>query len=176
MNEGGKSKMNTANTMPPPWYRQFWPWFLISIPLATVIASMFTIHLATVSDDGLVADNYYKKGLAIHMDADALQKARTLGVVADINMSRSRNLLIVDLKSEKNQAFGPLHIALRHPTRPNNDLTLDLKPVGPSRYQATLPAGLAKVNWKIQLNAPEAGWRLHGRIDNNADEAHLILR
>lgn len=168
--------MHTADTTPPAWYRQFWPWFLISIPLATVIGSIITIHLATTSDDGLVADNYYKKGLAIHMDADALQKARTLGIVADINMSRSRNLLIVDLKSEKNQAFGPLQIALRHPTRPNHDLTLDLQPVGPSRYQASLPPDLAQVNWKIQLSAPEAGWQLHGRIDNNRNEAHLTLR
>ncbi len=168
--------MHTADSAPPPWYRQFWPWFLISIPLATVIASMITIHLASTSDDGLVVDNYYKKGLAIHMDADALQKARDLGIVADIRMSRSRGVITLDLQSDDNGAFGPLQIALRHPTRPNNDLELDLKPVGPTRYQAPLPATLARVNWKIQLTAPEAGWQLHGRIDNNADEARLVLR
>ena len=168
--------MHTADSAPPPWYRQFWPWFLISIPLATVIASMITIHLASTSDDGLVTDNYYKKGLAIYMDADALQKARALGIVADIRMSRSRGVITLDLQSRDNGAFGPLQIALRHPTRPDNDLELDLKPIGPSRYQAPLPAALARVNWKIQLSAPEAGWQLHGRIDNNADEAHLVLR
>ncbi len=176
MNERGKFDMHTANAMPPPWYRQFWPWFLISIPLATVIASIITIHLATTTNDGLVVDNYYKKGLAIHMDADALQKARALGMEADVGMSRGRHLLTLDLRSRENQAFGPLQIALRHPTRPNHDLILKLVPVGPSRYQAELPSDIAEVNWKIQLSAPEAGWQLHGRIDNNATEARLTLR
>ena len=29
-----------------PWYKQFWPWFLISLPGSVVIACMFTISLA----------------------------------------------------------------------------------------------------------------------------------
>lgn len=29
-----------------PWYKQFWPWFLISLPGSVVIASMFTISIA----------------------------------------------------------------------------------------------------------------------------------
>ena len=29
-----------------PWYRQFWPWFVISIPAATVIACLVTIVIA----------------------------------------------------------------------------------------------------------------------------------
>lgn len=29
-----------------PWYKQFWPWFLIALPGSVVIASMFTITLA----------------------------------------------------------------------------------------------------------------------------------
>jgi hypothetical protein len=29
-----------------PWYKQFWPWFLIALPGSVVMASMFTITLA----------------------------------------------------------------------------------------------------------------------------------
>ena len=28
------------------WYKQFWPWFLISLPASVVVASMFTISIA----------------------------------------------------------------------------------------------------------------------------------
>ena len=49
-----------------PWYRQFWPWVLISIPATTVVACMVMISLAVMSDDGLVSDNYYREGLAIN--------------------------------------------------------------------------------------------------------------
>lgn len=29
-----------------PWFKQFWPWFLISLPGSVVIASMVTISIA----------------------------------------------------------------------------------------------------------------------------------
>ena len=29
-----------------PWYRQAWPWFLISLPATAVIAGSFTFYLA----------------------------------------------------------------------------------------------------------------------------------
>ncbi len=169
--------MHTADElMPRPWYRQFWPWFLISIPLATIIASIVTINLAIDSDDGLVVDNYYKKGLAIHLDANALQRARDRGVVADIRISQASHVLELTLRTESRKAQGRLQIALRHPTQANHDLLLDLTPVGPDRYRAELPADIARVNWVIQLSAPESGWQLHGRIDNKQEEAHLLLR
>lgn len=37
---------NLTNTDKKPWFKQFWPWFLISLPASVVIASMFTISLA----------------------------------------------------------------------------------------------------------------------------------
>lgn len=48
------------NTQPeevhPPWYRQFWPWFLIGIPFLTVVASGVTLWLAISNPDTLVVD------------------------------------------------------------------------------------------------------------------------
>ncbi len=46
-----------AKSDPIPWYRQFWPWALIAIPAATVVACAVTIVIAIVSDDGLVTDS-----------------------------------------------------------------------------------------------------------------------
>ena len=41
----------------PPWYRQFWPWVLIAIPLLTVIASGVTLWLAISNPDYLVVED-----------------------------------------------------------------------------------------------------------------------
>jgi len=41
----------------PPWYRQFWPWVLIAIPLLTVIASGVTFWLAVSNPDYLVVED-----------------------------------------------------------------------------------------------------------------------
>ncbi|WP_174564729.1 FixH family protein, partial [Solemya elarraichensis gill symbiont] len=46
-----------------PWYRQFWPWFIISIPAGTVVAAFITIYIAVDGADPLVTDDYYKEGL-----------------------------------------------------------------------------------------------------------------
>ncbi|HFD86432.1 MAG TPA: nitrogen fixation protein FixH, partial [Gammaproteobacteria bacterium] len=45
-----------------PWYQYPWTWFLIAVPLLTIIACIVTIVLAVKSSDGLVSDDYYKDG------------------------------------------------------------------------------------------------------------------
>ena len=37
-----------------PWYRQFWPWFIIALPAAAVIASFVSLWLAVTHPDPLV--------------------------------------------------------------------------------------------------------------------------
>lgn len=37
-----------------PWYKQFWPWFIIALPASVVIASFFTLWLAVSNPDYLV--------------------------------------------------------------------------------------------------------------------------
>lgn len=149
---------------PPPWWKQFWPWFLISIPAGTIVAAMYTINLAVKTNDGLVSKDYYKDGLAIHMDADALQRARELGIRADLKFQRSDSQVQVRVTSAGNQAIGQLALNLRHPTRADRDSTLQLQPVGPDTYQAALPS-LDSNDWNVELTAAESGWQLRGRLD-----------
>lgn len=165
----------TQEGTPTPWYRQFWPWFIISLPASVVVASIITINLAIESNDGLVTEDYYKKGLAIHRDADALLKARQLGIEAEFMSGESGNKLFMTLTSNSNQAFGELRIDLRHPTRSRLDLSRMAEPIGPNRYQVALPDDLTEGEWIIHLNAPEAGWRLRGRIQPGRD-GKVVLR
>jgi hypothetical protein len=39
-----------------PWYKQFWPWFIIALPASVVIASFYTLWLALSNPDHLVVD------------------------------------------------------------------------------------------------------------------------
>ena len=45
-----------------PWYRQFWPWFIIALPTAAVIASFISLWLAISHPDQLVVteDEYQR--------------------------------------------------------------------------------------------------------------------
>jgi len=51
--------MNTRipNNPGRPWYREPWPWVLIAIPLAAVIASAVTLWLALSRPDHIVVDD-----------------------------------------------------------------------------------------------------------------------
>lgn len=40
-----------------PWYKQFWPWFIIALPASVVVASFFTLWLAISNPDHLVVDD-----------------------------------------------------------------------------------------------------------------------
>lgn len=41
----------------PPWYRQFWPWFIIAIPAAAVLGGFLTLWLALTHPETLVVDD-----------------------------------------------------------------------------------------------------------------------
>ncbi len=80
-----------ASTLEPtrsrPWYREPWPWFLISLPAAAVIAGLITVWIAYRSADGLVVGDYYKAGLAINQTLARDERARDLGLNAAIMIS-----------------------------------------------------------------------------------------
>jgi hypothetical protein len=68
--------MNTKKTkrMPgpdTPWYRQFWPWFIIALPASVVIASFYTLWLAISNPDHLVVDDDQYRRLNSELKAQA---------------------------------------------------------------------------------------------------------
>ena len=63
-----------------PWYREPWPWLLMLGPAGAIIAGAFTVWLAVVHEDGLVADDYYKQGLAINKVIRRQSQAVQLGL------------------------------------------------------------------------------------------------
>ena len=67
-----------------PWYREPWPWILISGPAVVVVAGFVTLWLAVSSSDGLVAEDYYKQGLAINRVIEREEAAQKLGLTARI--------------------------------------------------------------------------------------------
>jgi hypothetical protein len=53
-----------------PWYRQFWPWFLIALPATVVVASIATFIIAN-SQPLEVDPTYARSGFAVTDDGQA---------------------------------------------------------------------------------------------------------
>ena len=72
--------MNTVN----PWYREPWPWIIMSGPAAVIVAGVITTWIAFATSDGLVADDYYKRGLAVNAVLKREQTATQRGIQAQV--------------------------------------------------------------------------------------------
>jgi hypothetical protein len=62
-----------------PWYRQFWPWFIIALPASAVIASFVTLWLAISNPDHLVVDEDEYQQLRSELKAQAPDKDNSEG-------------------------------------------------------------------------------------------------
>ncbi len=60
-----------------PWYRQFWPWFIIALPASAVIASFITLYLAISRPDPLVVDDEEYRRLNSELKAQTPESEET---------------------------------------------------------------------------------------------------
>ncbi len=60
----------TQKLPPPlPWFKQFWPWFLLMLPLAAVTASLVTVAIAIKQpEDRLPLEARYLGNILIQAD------------------------------------------------------------------------------------------------------------
>ncbi|HKK14476.1 MAG TPA: FixH family protein [Gammaproteobacteria bacterium] len=146
-----------------PWYRQFWPWFLIALPASAVAAGIATLVIAIEHPDGLVVDDYYKQGLAINRVLARDQRAQRLGLSALVRYNPETETLAVQLQSAQPLGRPALTITLAHPTRAHLDRVLTLGADARGAYRAALtdlPPGL----WHMTIEPPDRDWRLTGRV------------
>ena len=137
-----------------PWYREPWPWLLMSGPAAVLLAGAATIWLAVASADGLVAEDYYRQGLAINKVLAREEAARRLGISGKVRLDPGK--LTIVLKGDNPAA---LFAHLAHATRAGHDLRLRLAPAGEGRYEAGLPP-LPAGRWRIVVEDPRSSWRI----------------
>lgn len=137
-----------------PWYRHRWPWILMSGPAAVLVAGAWTTWIAFASSDGLVAEDYYKQGLAINKVLAREQEAARLGLAAELSLSPGK--IQVQLKGAEPQA---LFVHLAHGTRAGFDQRLRLARTASGTYESTLgdlPAG----RWRVAIEDPQGRWRI----------------
>lgn len=137
-----------------PWYREPWPWLLMSGPATVIVAGAATMWIAYHSADGLVAEDYYKQGLAINRVIAKENEAHRLGISASVRLMPDR--LHVDLKGEAPPA---LFVHLAHATRAGYDMRLRLTPVAPGAYETEL-SPLPRGRWQVIIEDPRGLWRI----------------
>ena len=143
---------------PDIWYREPYVWFLIALPLAAVIGGIITAGLAIESDDGMVVDDYYKKGLEINRVLERDDAAAALGIQANIQLSPEQHLFRLFLTGNENfRAPEKIDVRFLYATRSGFDKHLSISKTGNDLYQTQL-SQLRKGRWYIQIEADN--WRI----------------
>lgn len=145
-----------------PWYKQFWPWFLIALLMSSVTFSMIYLALSIHFYDGSVSQDYYTRGLAINEQLAKQEQAGDLGLAATLRVDPRTGDVVVDLDGELRPER--LYLDLIFPTDSDRDRSLALEHVREGRYVTVMDEPL-QYRWYLQLQprqGNDAPWRLVG--------------
>lgn len=143
-----------------PWYRQFWPWFLILLPASVVVAGLSTLYIANRHADDLVADDYYKEGLAINRQLEKKERATERNITATLQINGDQIEVFLSGQATAHQ----LQLQMSHPLESDRDFTTVLVRSGEGQYRGRLRHEVAsRWHWTLESQASE-GWRLDGSV------------
>ncbi len=148
--------------MNKPWYKQFWPWFLIALPASVVVASLFTVTLFTKNKVSLVAEDYYKEGKGINIDLSRLRKADELDISAELAADDESAIFTLD-KGQLDQ-FPTLNVTFQHRTLADRDMEMMVNADATGRYRLTLNEPLSGP-WYVEVNSFDGAWALNARAN-----------
>jgi hypothetical protein len=145
-----------------PWYRQFWPWFLIALPGAAVIGGMATLVIAVADPDGLVVSDYYREGLAINQSFARQRAAEQLGLTGELALDADTGM--AHLRLTNSARLDEVSLRLVHPTRAYKDLQASLYRDLSGRLSG--PIGRpGEGRWRVVVEPPDKAWRLTGAVE-----------
>lgn len=156
--------MNTLNqpSDTKPWYKQFWPWVLIFLPLSAVVAGLSTVYIANHGADTPVKKDYYQAGIRINQRKHLIENAARLGIQTDLAYNHADQKITLSLNGPQ-QNVKTLRMVLRHPAYEPLDRSFDLLPIGNQQYQHNLEIPMFG-KWYITITDNDRSWLLEDQI------------
>lgn len=147
----------------PPWYKQFWPWFLLSILGLSVVLGLSLLYVSIINQDSMVRDNYYKEGRAINMHLGRDRMAEDLNLTAEFSIDEVTREISLVFNGDLEVPPSELRLDIMSPSHAERDRTLLLNRVGADHYAGQLESGMQGRHY-IDLSDParpgDDGWRL----------------
>ncbi|WOT03619.1 FixH family protein [Shewanella youngdeokensis] len=144
-----------------PWYKQFWPWFLIVLPLCAVAASINLLFIAINNQDPLVSEDYYKEGKGINMDLRKIKYAKQLGM----NYLLEFNDKYVELSQQGGDKYqAALSVGFFHPTIATKDFNQIVTADANGIYRIEIDQSLIG-SWEVRVEGYDQTWRIQQRVN-----------
>lgn len=145
-----------------PWYKQFWPWFLIAIPLSSLIVGSQVIRLATDGTNSLVVGDYYKEGKSINARLDKIEKAMELGIKTKLNVQSGS--IILEFVTGAPQSGEALKLDFFHVTQDFKDFSVLLTRDALGRYRNNEQYPI-QGKWRLRLTPLDESWKIQQKVN-----------
>jgi hypothetical protein len=142
---------------PKIWYKQFWPWFLIIVPLSSMVLSFTMMNFAFNSEDSMVIDDYYKEGRGINLKIQKLEQAKILNISAEAQISADS--VSITFISGAPQSGEALVLDFFHSTQKPKDFSVNLLRDAGGIYRANIPQDVAG-KWQLSLHPFDENWKI----------------
>lgn len=157
-------------TLPLPWYRHFWPWFVLGLLGTSVVGSLTTVYIAVSGRDPEVRDGWRQDAKAVVRDDHRQRMASDLGLGADVSVTA--DTLRIRLDARPGLAPDVVSVQLIHPTIARRDIELEALPDESGEFVARRPADLGG-RYTLSLRGvtpPVAGsdgapWQMDAHVD-----------
>ncbi len=118
-----------------PWYRQFWPWFIIALPASAVVGGLTTVWISLQTTDSLVvhAEDGVRKAADRRISAQRL--ASEMGLAAVINIDSATGAVSAAMRAgDLAEVPAALEFELSHPAFADRDKVITLNKALPDEH------------------------------------------
>jgi len=154
-----------------PWYRDRWPWLLMAGPIIVVCAGFATAWLAWSTDDGVVADDYYKRGLVINRELERASRGEMLRLSAVLTIAPDGGVRVELSGAAGMEVPGAVRARFANATRAGLDRTATLARAADGTYSGRivpLPPG----RWLVAVETE--AWRVPAvEVDGGGGEVRM---
>ena len=149
--------MNKDHSGSSRWHREPLVWMVLAIPAAAVVAGAVMLVLANATWDGLVADDWYKRGMQINRSLARDEEAARLGLGATVAFPAPGVVEVRISGAPAAPEDDRLNLGFSRAGRAGGDVRVRMNPVAEGVWRGALP-GLPPGKWYLELGNER--WRL----------------
>lgn len=148
--------------MEKPWYKQFWPWFILSLTVGVSILTLVRVAILTNHSVHLVTEDYYKKGKGINVDISRINVAKELGL--DASVRAEGDTVVIQFNKGQLDHYPAITAMFAHRTLPDHDFSRLITSDARGTYRFKLDNEL-QGPWFIELTPHNEEWLIQGRVE-----------